>query len=145
MELGHFREKLKELHKKSGMDAFIDWPFVYDEDEAGRIYVDDNGTFWFADSCANWVESPLRLKDVVSLRYWRAFDELKIDNEEDEPWESYIYCNFSSGEEIHLFNPHDGSYSIEITVTINKNESNGEMVEKLQQLSALRRLHFIIK
>ena len=59
MELDYFREKLKELHEKSGMDAFLDWPFVYDEDEAGKIYVDANGVFWFADGCSNWVKSPL--------------------------------------------------------------------------------------
>jgi len=45
MDEAHFRKMLIELHKKSGMDQFLDWPFVFDEDEDGKILVDDEGQF----------------------------------------------------------------------------------------------------
>ena len=135
MELGYFREKLKELHEKSEMDAFLDWPFVYDEDEAGKIYVDDDGVFWFADSCSNWVESPLRLSDIVNLRYAKAFEEPGIDNDEDEPSESSIYIHFSSGEYIGLWNQHD-TYSVDIDVHLHRSDVTTSIIERLQAISS---------
>lgn len=134
MDLGYFREKLKELHEKSSMDAFLDWPFVYDEDEAGKIYVDDNGVFWFADRCSNWVESPLLLRDVVNLRYTKAFEEPGIDNDEDEPSESSIWIHFLSGEYIWLWNRHD-TYSVDIDVHLHRNDTNTSTVDKLLAIS----------
>lgn len=134
MELDYFREKLKELHEKSGMDAFLDWPFVYDEDEAGKIYVDASGVFWFADSCSNWVESPLQLTDVVNLRYAKAFEEPGIDNDEDEPSESSIYIHFSSGEYIWLWNRRD-TYSVDIDVHLHQSDMNTSVIDKLQEIS----------
>lgn len=134
MDLGCFREKLKDLHEKSGMDAFLEWPFVYDEDEAGKIYVDSNGAFWFADSCSNWVESPLLLSDVVNLRYAKAFEEPGIDIDEDEPSESSIYIHFSSGECIWLWNRHD-TYSVDVVVHLYRSDTNTSIIDKLQAIS----------
>ena len=57
MELSIFRSKLRELHEKSGMDAFLEWPLVYDADECGKIFVDENGTFYFSDSREDWISS----------------------------------------------------------------------------------------
>jgi len=133
MELQQFRKKLKELHEKSEMDAFSDWPFVYDEDESGRIYVNSTGTFYFADSCSNWVESPLQLSNVANIRYAKAFEDPGIDKDGGEHTESYIYINFTSGEYIELFNLID-RYEIEITVFLQKNDENVEIIEKLKKL-----------
>lgn len=134
MDLNYFREKLRNLHEKSGMDAFIDWPFVYDEDEVGLIFVNQSGVFCFADNLSNWIESPLQLSDVVNLRYAKAFEEPGIDNEEDEPSESSIYIHFSSGEYIWLWNRHE-SYSVDVDVHLHSCESNMQMIDQLKTLS----------
>lgn len=116
------------------MDIFLSWPFVYDEDEAGEIYVDDNGVFWFADSFSNWVESPLRLSDVVNLRYAKSFEEPGIDNDEEDPSESSIYIHFSSGECIWLWNQHD-TYSVEVNVRLHRNDEATSIIERLLAIS----------
>lgn len=136
MELIVFRKKLKELHEKSGMDEFIDWPFVYDIDEKGKIYIDEAGSFWFSDNCYNWVESHLNLGDVVNLRYVKCHEEGGIDNvDEYEVSESNIYIHFSSGESIWLWNRHE-TFSVEIYVNLERNEYNSKIIEDIQKLSA---------
>ncbi len=131
MELQQFREKIKKLHEKSEMYAFSDWPFVYDEDESGRIYVNSTGTFYFADSCSNWVESPLQLSNVSNIRYTKAFEAPGIDNDCGEHTESYIYINFTSGDCIELFSLIN-RYEIEITVFLQKNDDNALAVDTLK-------------
>lgn len=131
MELQQFRKKLKQLHEKSEMDAFSDWPFVYDEDESGRIYVNSTGTFYFADSCSNWVESPLQLSNVANIRYAKAFEDPGIDNDCGVHTESYIFIHFTSGDCIELFNLID-RYEIEITVFLQKNDDNALAVDTLK-------------
>lgn len=139
MELDFFREKMRELHEKSGMDWFLDWPLVYDEDEVGNIYINSAGTFFFADSNSNWSESHLNLNDVLNLRYERAFEEGGIDNEDDDPSESSIYINFVSGEYIWLWNQHD-TYSVESTVRLTKTDCNAQFIESLDSLSRTKEL-----
>ena len=135
MEKILFREKLKELHKKSGMDVFLEWPFVYDRDEMGKIFIDENGIFFFSDNCYNWVNSHLNLENVVNLRYAIFHEEGGIDNvSNDNISGSYIFINFSTGEQIELFNKYDTATVI-VSVKVCKNEKNCVLIEQLQALS----------
>lgn len=131
MKLSVFRSKLRELHEKSGMDAFLDWPFVYDADECGNIFVDENGCFYFSDAHEEWIESYLNLANVSNIKFARAFEEPGIDNEDDEPSESYIYISFSAGDSIELVNRHD-TYSVAVTIRMVSSDGNKEQISELQ-------------
>lgn len=142
MELEVFRKKLKELYEKSEMDMFIEWPFVYDMDEQGNIYVDEKGIFWFADACYNWIKSHLNLNDVVTLRYAKCHEEGGFDNfEEYEILESYIYIYFASGESMQLCNERD-TYTVEVCVKFRENEKNCALIENIK---ALRNREFSVE
>lgn len=133
MTLETFKNKLQMLHTKSGMDCFVDWPFVYDEDELGRIYVDQHGIFWFTDQHSNWIESHLNLCNIENMRYSKAFEEPGVEFDEDMPVaESSIYIHFSSGESIMLHNFAD-TFTVRIYVHIVGNDTNQVIVDRLKE------------
>ena len=133
MERTYFRKMLIELHKKSGMDQFLDWPFVFDEDENGKILVDDEGQFWFSDERSNWVATHLDLSKVENLRFARCFDEPGIDGDEfdiEDVRESSIYINFVSGDHLWLHNWHE-TYNVTISPTFVKTDENVGIIDNL--------------
>lgn len=128
-----FREQLIKLHQKSGMDEIIDWPFVFDKDEDGKIFIDSVGQFWFADEYSNWVISHLTLDKVDNMRYTRYGDEPTVDSvavDSDDVVESNIYINFSTGDRLWLHNWHE-SFSVTISPTFIKTDRNAEIIEAL--------------
>ncbi|MBQ9020704.1 MAG: hypothetical protein IJ113_01645 [Eggerthellaceae bacterium] len=120
MELNNFRQKLIELHKKSRMDEFINWPFVYDKDEEGEIFISDGGTFYLRDVCHRWNPTLLNVGDVYDMKYSIAFDEPTIDpsETEEDPSESTIFLRFSDGSKVYLTNYHD-TYDVLVRFCLN--------------------------
>ena len=96
MTITEFIEKTDALREKSGMRPDIQWPIVLDSDEVGEIWIREDGRFFFADKCANWVESWLTLEDVQNLRFKAVNTEAKAERE--------IYINFASGDFIKIRN-----------------------------------------
>lgn len=133
MDLLEFQRKLQMLHTKSGMDCFVDWPFVYDEDELGRIYVDQHGTFWFTDQHSNWIASHLNLCNIENMRYSKVFEEPGIDFDEDMPVaESSIYIHFLDGNSVFLHNFAE-TFTVKVYVYIKGNETNLSTINKLKE------------
>lgn len=145
MERARFRQLLIELHEKSGMDAFLTWPFVFDEYEKGTILVDEKGQFWLADKRSNWLPTHLNLSMIDNLRYVRSFDEPCIDGDEmdmEDVAQSGIYINFASGENIKLWNFHD-SYDVSTELKLLKTDENAETLENLKSSCASKFMKFI--
>ena len=136
MERVHFRQLLIELHKKSGMDAFLEWPFVFDAYEKGAILVDEKGQFWLADKRSNWLPIHLNLSMIENLRFSRAFDEPCIDGDAmdmEDVTESSIHINFASGENIVLWNRHE-SYEVVVHLRLLQTDENAENLENLKRI-----------
>lgn len=136
MTLYEFRTKLKALHGKSKMEEFCNWPFVFDEDEDGRIFVNSAGDFFFSDTNQGWVPSHLTLDNVSAMRFSVAYEEPGIDlllGEDDslEPSESVIIIYFLNGDCIWLWNGHNGSGEIDVSVTTYVTEENRDIVQVL--------------
>lgn len=133
MTLETFKNKLQMLHTKSGMDCFVDWPFVYDEDELGRIYVDQHGIFWFTDQHSNWIESHLNLCNIENMRYSKAFEEPGVEFDEDMPVaESSIYIQFLSGDSVLLHNFAD-TFTVRVYVYIKQSATNLSVINRLKE------------
>lgn len=147
MTLIEFRKKLLSLHEKSEMDEVIHyWPFVYDIDEEGKIFVDEDGVFYFSDTLYNWVKSHLLLSDVVNLRFDKSYEESSIDlidSDNPEVSNSSIYIYFASGERIWLFNWHE-SCTVHARIKLIKNDANADTINKLREFCSCRELEFSI-
>lgn len=124
MTLLDFQEKLNALWIKSGMREDVFWPVVYDEDEIGEILIREDGQIFFADKCANWVDSGLSLDDVSNLR----FKSVETPNRTDRD----IYINFTSGDFIKMRNWKKNSI-VYTTVAMLKTEENGAFVDQLKE------------
>ena len=120
MTIEMFRSKLKELYLKAKFSDFISDPFVFDADQHGQVYINSEGKIFFADKLYNWKESPLQLSDIINMRYSIAYDEPwhEVDENTNEPIESYIYLHFSSGERIELIDFRDGCGNIFVEVSL---------------------------
>ncbi len=131
MKLETFKEKLKILYEKSMMPPFLDWPFVYDEDEEGNILVTEDGDFYFSDYKYNWIESSLKLDDVKKMSYKKYNEDGGIDSCEnyDELTESYIFIRFNSGEKIEIFCRDFDCGTTSTTVYLHDTEENKKCIQ----------------
>ena len=141
MTAEELKDKLQRLHEKSEMDYFMDWPFVYDEDENGNIYIDPNGTFYFADKVKNWFVSPLNLKNVVNLRFKKFYEDPWEVEDDEEPDESVIYIYFENGDCLTLTN-HRETYDLDIAVYMQVEGSHEEEFANLQSSCETRKMQF---
>ena len=123
MTLQEFQEKLKELRAKSGMREDVNWPFVYDEDEMGEIYISEEGCMSFADKTSNWVQSHLTVDSVANIRYKSIESANKSERD--------IFVNFVSGDYIKLHNWKKNSI-IYTSVSLMKTEENEDIVNLLK-------------
>ena len=123
MTIQEFQDKLEALRVKSGMREDISWPFVYDADEVGEIYVNEEGKFFFSDKISNWVESHLTLDGISNLRYMVNTNAGKADRD--------IFVNFVSGDSIKLHNWKKNT-TIYTSVTVLKTEENADIADTLK-------------
>ena len=124
MNLLEFKEKVNALWAKSGMREDVFWPIVYDEDEIGEILIDENGKFFFADKCSNWVDGCMNVEDISNVRY----KSVETPNRTDQD----IYINFNSGDYIKMRNWKKNSI-VYTTVAILKTEENEAFVDQLKE------------
>lgn len=124
MTLVEFKEKVNALWAKSGMREDVFWPIVYDEDEIGEILINENGQIFFADKCANWVDSRMNVSDISNLRYKSVETPTRTDRD--------IYINFTSGDFIKMRNWKKNSI-VYTTAAILKTEENGEFLDGLKE------------
>lgn len=132
MTIDQFKSRLKELHDKSGMDMVVSWPFVYDVDEWGLIYIDEVGQFYFEErEHHKWIKSHLMLKDIVNMRFSKEYFDPKFENDEDDDlWLSSIYLFFASGERMELVYSHSDQ-DLEVFVDLIQTEDNQQIIEAL--------------
>ena len=124
MNLLEFKEKVNALWAKSGMREDVFWPIVYDEDEIGEILIDENGKFFFADKCSNWVDGCMNVEDISNVRYKSVETPNRTDRD--------IYINFNSGDYIKMRNWKKNSI-VYTTVAILKTEENEAFVDQLKE------------
>ena len=143
MLLDEFKAKIKEVYEKSEADSFVEWPLVYDEDEEGTIFIDDDGDIFFLDLQMNWIKSHLNINNISKITFAKAYEDpfYEVD-ENDEPSESTIRINFKSGESICFHNFHE-SYAIDLTVFFRSDDdTNKANVEIIKQGCARKDFHF---
>lgn len=119
MTRDEFREKINVLYKKAEMDSYLDWPFVYDCDESGKILVDEIGDIWFSDKNMNWIKTSYNLENIDNMRYSVAYEEPGVEHDNEEPCESYIIINFKNGDRIEFLNRKE-SYGVEVDLRVKR-------------------------
>lgn len=123
MTLVQFQERLQALREKSGMDADVLWPIVYDPDERGELFINEDGRLFVADKRSNWIESHLTLENVENTRFKVQYGV------------SYIYVNFASGDSVEFRNMkmRNNRRLVLTDLNIVKTEANADIAEALKQ------------
>ena len=124
MTLLEFQEKVNALWAKSGMREDVFWPIVYDEDEIGEILIREDGGIFFADKCANWVDSRMNVAEISNLRFKTVETPTRADRD--------IYINFASGDFIKMRNWKKNSI-VYTTAAMLKTEENAAFVDALKE------------
>lgn len=126
MELDNFIQSLTYCRTKSEMAFLDDFPIVYDEYEAGIIYMDKSGGMWFADKYSRWHETMYNVDMITGIRYKKVHLDPNHPDNTNEADESYIYIYFENGDIIHLTSQNYLSSGIVVTLLISGNRGLSE-------------------